>query len=65
MRFLKKKSEALLAFQNLVILLERQYGIRVSSLILRQPLTTLLKRVLSGSHLYLMLSSKLDLWKDS
>lgn len=28
-RFLKKKSEALLAFQNLVTLLERQFGIRV------------------------------------
>lgn len=28
-RFLKKISEALLAFQNLVFLLERQYGIQV------------------------------------
>ncbi len=28
-RFLKKKSEVLLAFQNLVTLLERQFGIRV------------------------------------
>ncbi len=28
-RFLKRKSEALLAFQNLVTLLERQFGVRV------------------------------------